>query len=74
MEFDRDLQSIQEVRNLITNAKKSAGSLCLVYPGTGGSHCRRDRQGGAAHAEELAKMAVEETGFGVWQDKILKTY
>lgn len=26
----------------------------------------------AANAERLAKMAVEETGFGVWQDKVLK--
>ena len=24
------------------------------------------------HAEELAKMAVQETGFGKWEDKVLK--
>ena len=26
----------------------------------------------AAQSERLAKMAVEETGFGIWQDKVLK--
>jgi acetaldehyde dehydrogenase (acetylating) len=26
----------------------------------------------AAQAERLAKMAVQETGFGIWQDKVLK--
>ena len=26
----------------------------------------------AANAEKLAKMAVEETGFGIWQDKVIK--
>lgn len=72
MEFDRDLQSIQEVRNLIAAAKQ-AQEIYAQY-----SQEQVDRivaeiaKDGAAHAEELAKMAVEETGFGVWQDKILK--
>ena len=30
-------------------------------------------QEAAHHAEALAKMAAEETGFGNWQDKVLKT-
>ena len=33
--------------------------------------CIRDRAC-AAQSERLAKLAVEETGFGVWQDKVLK--
>ena len=27
---------------------------------------------GAGSAEHLAKMANEETGFGIWQDKVIK--
>ena len=72
MEFDRDLQSIQEVRNLIAAAKKAQE----IYAGYTQEQVDRIvaeiAKDGAAHAEELAKMAVEETGFGVWQDKILK--
>lgn len=72
MEFDRDLQSIQEVRNLIGEAKK-AQEIYAQYTQEQVNHIVAEiAWDGAAHAEELAKMAVEETGFGVWQDKILK--
>ena len=36
------------------------------------SICQAIAEACAAKAEPLAKMAVEETGFGVWQDKVLK--
>lgn len=29
-------------------------------------------EAGMRHAEKLAKMANEETGFGIWQDKVIK--
>ncbi|MBQ7548580.1 MAG: acetaldehyde dehydrogenase (acetylating), partial [Clostridia bacterium] len=70
--LDRDLESIQEVRNLVANAKAAQKELAeysqeqidrIIY------EIARDC---AAHAEPLAKMAVEETGFGVWEDKVLK--
>ena len=72
MTLDRDLESIQEVRNLVANAKAAQKELAeysqeqidrIIY------EIARDC---AAHAEPLAKMAVEETGFGVWEDKVLK--
>ena len=72
MTLDRDLQSIQEVRNLIANAKE-AQKVLATY-----SQEKIDRiiceiaSACAAQAERLAKMAVEETGFGVWEDKVLK--
>jgi acetaldehyde dehydrogenase (acetylating) len=72
MNFDKDLCSIQEVRNLVARAKR-AQSEFAKYDQTRVDHvveaiaieC-------AANAEPLAKMAAEETGFGVWQDKVLK--
>lgn len=72
MEFDRDLQSIQEVRNLITNAKKAQEAYASFTQAQVDHIVEEIAKAGAAHAEELAKMAVDETGFGVWQDKILK--
>ena len=72
MTLDRDLQSIQEVRDLVANAKKAQRELAefsqekidrIIYEIT--KDC-------AANAQKLAKMAVEETGFGVWEDKVLK--
>lgn len=72
MEFDRDLQSVQEVRNLVREAKAAQREYA------GFSQEQIDRivkavaEACAAQAEPLAKMAVEETGFGVWQDKVLK--
>ena len=72
MTLDRDLQSIQEVRDLVANAKKAQKELATF------SQEQIDRiiceiaKDCAANAQTLAKMAVEETGFGVWEDKVLK--
>lgn len=72
MALDRDLQSIQEVRDLMKNAKAAQKELqswnqeqinCLV---------EKIAQACIANVEPLAKMAVEETGFGIWQDKVIK--
>ena len=72
MEFDRDLYSIQEVRNAV----KAAKAAQLVYRTFDQAKVdgivARIAQACAANAEKLAKMAVEETGFGIWQDKVLK--
>lgn len=72
MTLDRDLQSIQEVRDLVANAKKAQQELSKL------SQEQIDRiiceiaKDCASNAQTLAKMAVEETGFGVWEDKVLK--
>lgn len=72
LEFDKDLYSIQEVRNLVAKAKTAQAEYAAY------DQQRIDRivyevaQACAAQAERLAKMANEETGFGVWQDKVLK--
>ena len=70
--LDKDLRSIQEVRDLVRRAKTAHAEYAAF------SQEQVDRivvaiaSACTAEAERLAKMAVEETGFGVWQDKILK--
>jgi acetaldehyde dehydrogenase (acetylating) len=69
---DKDLLSIQEVRDLLGKAKEAQAKLKEM------SQCEIDRitKAMAEVAEKesvrLAKMAVEETGFGKWEDKVLK--
>lgn len=70
--MDRDLQSIQEVRDLIARAKAAQRTLAEMPQQKLDSICKAIAEACAAKAEPLAKMAVEETGFGVWQDKVLK--
>ena len=72
VEFDKDLQSIQEVRNLIARAKEAQRQLASYSQEQVDAIIREIASACAAQAEPLAKMAVEETGFGVWQDKVLK--
>jgi len=68
---DRDLASIAEARALARRAKKAWLELAEFSQEDrcgGRRHgCRRDAQ-----AEALARMAVEETGYGVVADKIQK--
>ncbi|MCI9510371.1 MAG: acetaldehyde dehydrogenase (acetylating) [Angelakisella sp.] len=70
--MDRDLQSIQEVRDLIARAKAAQRTMAEMPQSKLDSICQAIAEACAAKAEPLAKMAVEETGFGVWQDKVLK--
>ena len=72
MEFDKDLYSIQEVRNLVARAKQAQAEYASYSQEQVDQIVKAIAQACAAQAERLAKMAVEETGFGVWQDKVLK--
>ena len=72
MNMDDDLRSIQGVRDQIRSSKKALEVLSawsqqdidrLVKNVM--EHCHKQ-------AEYLAKLAVEETGFGKWEDKVLK--
>lgn len=70
--MDRDLLSIQQVRDLIRAAKKAQKEFANF------SQEKVDRIVEAIsmevrkHSVNLAKMANEETGFGRWQDKVIK--
>ena len=72
MEFDRDLRSIQEVRDLVKRAKAAQAEYAGFDQAKVDDIVRAVAEACAAEAERLAKAAVEETGFGVWQDKVLK--
>lgn len=72
MELDRDLASIQEVRNLVAAAKKAQVQLALLDQQQIDAIVLAITQAAEENAEPLAKLAVEETGFGVLKDKIAK--
>ncbi|MGL5353405.1 MAG: acetaldehyde dehydrogenase (acetylating) [Clostridium sp.] len=69
---DKDLVSIQEVRNLMKAAKEAQVKLGNMSQSQIDSIVKAISDAGFANAEKLAKMAAEETGFGKWQDKVLK--
>ncbi|MGI6442522.1 MAG: acetaldehyde dehydrogenase (acetylating) [Synergistaceae bacterium] len=70
--LDKDLMSMQEVRDLIARSKKAQ----LAFADR--DHAYVDRiiksiaDAGVRNAERLGKMANEETGFGIPADKTIK--
>lgn len=69
---DKDLKSIQEARNLLAKAEEAQ----KIYAGF--SQTQVDRITGAVvraglkASESLARLAVEESGFGIYESKIEK--
>ena len=72
MEFDKDLQSIQEVRNLVEKAKAAQAVFASFSQKQVDQVVQAVAEAAEKEAVRLAKLAAEETGFGVWQDKVLK--
>lgn len=70
--IDKDLASVQEVRNLLKAAKEAQKKLAKMSQDQIDKIVKAIAEASAANAEKLAKMAVEETGFGIWQDKVIK--
>jgi acetaldehyde dehydrogenase (acetylating) len=70
--MDKDLESVQQVRDLVAEAKQGQKILSAMKQEDLDRYCSAVRDACVAASESLAKMAVEETGFGVWQDKALK--
>lgn len=70
--MDKDLQSIQEVRELISSAKRAAQQLADFSQEQLDAIVKAVALACEKQAVALAKMAAEETGFGNWQDKTLK--
>ena len=62
MGLDMDLQSIQEVRDLIRNAKRAQEEFGTFDQNRIDGIVKAIAGACAANAERLAKMAVEETG------------
>lgn len=69
---DKDLVSVQEARNLLGDAYKAQKELSTFNQAKIDRIVKAISEAGIANAEKLAKMANEETGFGKWQDKIIK--
>ena len=72
MGLDMDLQSIQEVRDLIRNAKRAQAIFSTYDQSQVDNIVEKIAEACEVNAERLAKMAVDETGYGIWQDKVLK--
>lgn len=70
--LDKDLVSIQEVRNLIARAKKAQKELAKMSQEQLDKITKAISDAGYENAVKLAKMANEETGFGKWEDKVIK--
>lgn len=72
MELDRDLASVQEVRNLVAVAEKAQAELMRLDQRRIDNIVLAMTEAAERNAEALAKMAVEDTGFGVVRDKVTK--
>ena len=70
--IDKDLQSIQEVRSLLKEAEAAQKVLAKFDQAKIDQIVKAIADACLAASERLAKMANEETGFGIWQDKVIK--
>ncbi len=69
---DRDLLSIQEARTLVRCAREALTDLAKCNQQQVDTLVEAICQKSMQESERLAKLAVEETGFGRWQDKVQK--
>lgn len=69
---DKDLLSIQETRALVRAARKAQSEFASLSQEQVDAVVRCVSETTAPHAETLAKLAVEETGFGKVADKKVK--
>ena len=72
MEFDKDLSARQEARLLAKQAEVAQEVLGKMTQAQLDAIVRAVAESFEAHAEELARQAVEETGFGNAGDKTVK--
>lgn len=73
-EMDYDLRSVQEVRNLARLGKIAANQIADYSEEQIDGILRSMVKAASENAVLLAKMAVEETGFGKSEDKTYKNY
>jgi len=67
--MDNDLQSIQEVRDLLAAATEAQREFRTYSQEQVDRICRAMAEAGASQAARLGRMACEETGFGKPEDK-----
>ena len=66
------MSSIQEVRDLLRKATEAQKVLAKMSQEKIDSLCKAIAKAGYDNRELLARMAVDETGFGIVEDKIIK--
>jgi acetaldehyde dehydrogenase (acetylating) len=71
-ELDKDLLSIQEARTLATQALDAQRKFLHATQAEVDRICEAMAQAATDAAQNLARMAAEETGFGVPEHKVLK--
>ncbi len=72
MNVDKDLQSMQEARDLAKIAKEAQAEFKHFNQAQVDKVVKAMADAGYAESERLAKLAYEETGMGIWQDKVKK--
>jgi len=72
MQLEKDLQSIQEARELARKAKEAQLEFKHYTQEQVDKIVKAMADAGYQNAERLAKMACDESGFGKVQDKIIK--
>lgn len=70
--YDKDLLSVQEVRGLVEKAKTAQEEFSSKNQKEVDAIVKSIAAAGVRNARRLAKMAHEETGFGIEADKIIK--
>ncbi len=73
-DFDRDLQSIQQARNIVKAARNAQDALMNLTQEQVDRIIDAMRAAGEANMCRLAEMAVSETGMGIYEDKCMKNY
>lgn len=72
MSLDKDLLSIQESRDLAKKAREAQQEFKHFTQEQVDRIVKAMADAGFANAERLAKMAADESGFGKWEDKVIK--
>lgn len=70
--IDKDLLSMQEVRELVSKAKAAQEELANASQEKINVICKAIADAGVRNALRLAQMANEDTGFGIVKDKVIK--
>ena len=72
MDYDKDLKSIQEARFLAAKAKEAQLEFSRYSQQQVDAIIKAMAEAGYAASERLALLAVDESGFGKYEDKIIK--
>ena len=70
--YDKDLLSVQEVRDLVEKAKAAQQELAQKSQAEVDAIVASIAKAGVRNAERLAQMSNEDTGFGKVADKVIK--